>query len=233
VSPNFPPLMQGEAVVDRTPLAHGIARAKDGVDAGLIPWSYDGFSLSAALVLAPETPLEQALGAVLAVGNGFADAFGVAAPPELPLHLDWPGGFRVNGATCGGLRFAASTATADTIPDWLVIGFDLPFRRAEALEPGRMPDTTVLHEEGCGVLEPLPLLEAWARHALHWLNRMEGDGMAPIHRDWLGRAWARGETITRAGITGTFTGLDEWGGLLVTSDGRTRTVPLAAMLETP
>ena len=81
--------------------------------------------ISAAILLAPETALAQAISVSFAVSLGFNDALGALAPPEVGLHLVWPDGFRVNGALCGALRAVASTGETTTEPDWLVIGLSL------------------------------------------------------------------------------------------------------------
>ena len=68
-----------------------------------------GATLSAAVALAPECALEDAMAMVFATALGFSDALGALAPPEVAVHMVWPAGLRVNGARCGGLRAAAST----------------------------------------------------------------------------------------------------------------------------
>ncbi|MEO0362049.1 MAG: biotin/lipoate--protein ligase family protein, partial [Pseudomonadota bacterium] len=107
---SLPPLMRAEAApAGADPLHVAAARAEDGCDPGLILHNDGGERLSAALVLAPEAPLEDAMAMVFAASLGLSDAIGALGPPETAFHFVWPGGFRLNGAACGEARAAAST----------------------------------------------------------------------------------------------------------------------------
>jgi biotin-(acetyl-CoA carboxylase) ligase len=230
---DFPPLFDGRAVAG-DPYETAIAAAVSGCDAGLLLYRPSPQTIDAALVLAPEVPLSHAAAMVLVAGNGFADAFGALAPSEVAFHLDWPGGFRVEGARCGGLRAAVPTCSDGEIPGWLAIGLTAPVIRPHEGEPGENPGETDLYAEGIDVSSD-DLLSAWARHTLSWIARWEDDGMAPVHRDWAGRAWALGKlrTVdTPAGShAGIFQGLDERGGILLKSDTGSMLVPLTEMLD--
>ena len=233
-APSLPPLLSGEPA--DAPLATAVARAREGTDAGLVTYRMTEAHLSAALVLAPEAPLEDAMAMLLVAGNGFADAFGALAPSEIACQFDWPGGIRINGARCGALRAAASTRDPQAEPDWLVIALDLPFRGdTRSTEPGERPDETTLWEEGCAEIDPARMLESWSRHTLVWIHEWLDAGIGRIHRDWIGRAWALGKQMTLCvggeTLSGTFTGLDERGGLLLKDASGVRLVPLSAMLE--
>lgn len=233
----FPPLLRGQAApTGRTPFQAAIAAARAGTEAGLILHDLQPEHLAAAVVLAPEHPLEQAMGMVLVAANAFGDAFGNHAPPETPIHFEWPGTFRVNGARCGGLRVAADTRDPAAVPGWMVIGLDIPFMTVTAgLEPGETPDHTALWEEGCGDITPPALLGSWARHFLTWVHEWETDGMREVHKGWISRAHGLNAAaeVMLAGQThrGTFTGLDEGGALLLKTDTGTQALPLSRMLE--
>ncbi|MBD3679428.1 MAG: DUF4444 domain-containing protein [Rhodobacteraceae bacterium] len=232
--PSFPPLLSGEAT-DGDPFALAVARAKEGTDAGLITHRVRPDRLAAAVVLAPETPLRDALAMVLAAMNGFADAFGALSPSEVACQFVWPGGIRINGARCGSFRAAASTTNPANEPDWLVIGFEVPFFAEADAEPGDNPEETTLWDEGCSEIEPLRLLESWSRHLLVWIHEWEETGMSRLHEDWLGRAFTMGEdtAVTLGGRSheGTMLGLDEAGGLLLKTGTGTELVPLTEILE--
>ena len=232
-TPSFPPLFSGQAA--ENPFPEAIAAARSGTDAGLLTHRIRPDHLSAALVLAPECPLEDAMAMVLAAGNGFADAFGALAPSEIACQFDWPGEIRINGGRAGRIRASASSRETSAVPGWLVVGLDLRVFENAGAEPGATPDSTTLWDEGCSEIAPRDMLEAWARHTLFWIHEWLDTGIAKLHRDWLGRAFAKGEAamIRLPGdtLSGIFTGLDEKGGLLLTSDGTTRLIPLTAMLE--
>ena len=226
--PTFPPLLTGEeAPAGADPFDKAVAAALTGCDAGLLVWSRRADALSAAVVLAPECPLEQAIGISFAVSVGLVDALGALAPPEVAVHHVWPGAFKVNGADCGALRAAASTADPSVEPDWLVIGIEMPFLPTG--EGGEDPTRTCLFNEGCAEVTPQQLLESWSRHMLVWINRWLDEGLAPLHAAWRERAWEMGEALPDG--SGTFMGLDELGGMLVKSEDGTIGRPLTDLLE--
>ena len=229
--PVFPPLLRGEEVAaGEDPLARAAEVAAAGTDAGLIVWNASADQLAAAVILAPESPLREAMGAAFAVSVGVGDALGALGPPELAVHFEWPGTIRVNGARCGRLRAKASTADPDVEPDWLVIGVEMRFlpppEMADA--PGAAPEDTCLFEEGCGDIALLELLESWSRHMLVWLDRLESEGLAPIHSAWRERGWKLGEDL---GDGTVFAGLDELGGQFLRRGERTELRPLTDLLE--
>jgi biotin-(acetyl-CoA carboxylase) ligase len=228
-APTFPPLLRGEECVPGLdPFTKAVASAALGTDPGLICWSRDPSRFNAALVLAPEAPLERAAGIIFAVALGLGDALGALAPPEVAVHYVWPGGIKVNGADCGRLRAAAATDDPRAEPDWLVVGVEIPYLPEPGSIPGARPDQTCLAEEGCIDVTPLLLLESWSRHSLVWINRWLGDGFAPLHAAWRDRAWGIGEDLPGGG---TFVGLDELGGQLVKTSRSTELRPLTVMLE--
>ncbi|MEM7544668.1 MAG: DUF4444 domain-containing protein [Pseudomonadota bacterium] len=232
---SFPPLFRGEAAPDgMDPMAKAVSAAVLGCDPGLIVHNKGGDTLSAALVLTPEAALEDAMAMVFAASLGFSDALGALAPPEVAVHMDWPGGIRVNGARCGGLRASASTRDPAAEPDWLVIALDIHVSGISD-EPGAAPDRTVLYEEGCADVDPFRLLESWSRHTLVWINTWLDGGMARLHADWRARAYRMGEdvTFTMNGTvhSGIFVGIDERGGMLLRDGVETRLIPLSTMLE--
>lgn len=229
----FPPMMSGLEVtgpVDAFDTA--CAKAAMGCDAGLIVYNLRDNSLSAALVFAPEVPLSRAMSMLPTCGVGFQNALGALAPPEVAVHLEWGGGIQVNGARCGAFRVAASDNTVDATPDWLVVGFTLPLW-PEGDNPGETPDATALYAEGCVDVAAPRLLEAWARHALNWINRWEQDGPRALHDEWRGLAHGFGAPVQQGDQSGTFMGVDEdFGMLLRDEQGTTQLIPLTTLLET-
>ncbi len=234
--PQFPPLLSGvktQAGVD--PFEKAVADAQTGrAEIGHLYWSPDDDTLRAAIVFEPEIALAEAAPILFAVANGLNDCIGALAPPEVGLHHVWPGGVKVNGAFCGGLRVQVPSWEGAEAPDWMVIGLTLAIA-STADDPGRRPDVTALAEEGCGHLSRVRLLESWSRHTLVWVNRWEDDGYRPIFEAWLGRADGRGNTVTietqEGPVSGTFLGLDEHGGALLKTGQDMRTIPLLTMLQ--
>ena len=227
--PSFPPLLRGEETPPGTdPFAKAVASAALGTEPGLVVWARDESALRAALVLAPEAPLERAIGITFAVALGLGDALGALAPPEVAVHFVWPDTIKVNGGDCGRLRAAASTADPAAEPEWLVVGVHVAYLPPAEDDPGLTPERTCLVAEGCVDVTPVKLLESWSRHTLVWINRWLDDGFQPLHESWTSRAWALGETLPEGGA---FVGLDDLGGMLVRSGRTTELRPLTLMLE--
>ena len=228
--PQFPPLMQGLAVAGLDPFDKARAEAMRGCEAGLVLYDLAPNWLRAALVLTPEVPLGRAMAMLPVAELGMQNALGALAPPEVAVHLEWGGALRVNGARCGGFRADASGRDPGQVPDWLIVGFDLPLW-PESADTGHTPDETALYAEGCADIAAPDLLESWARHTLNWINRWEDEGVEPLHREWRGLLHALGEETELAGQRGVFVGIDEDLGALVRTGGATRLLPLTQLLE--
>lgn len=231
---SFPPLLRGARLdAGHDPFAEAVALARGGAgEPGTIHWADDLGRFSVAVTLAPEMPLERAMGAVMAAGLGLADALGALTPPETAVEFVWPGALRINGADCGGLRAAASTSEPGAEPDWLVIGAVVPLLPlAHEGEPGLNPDRTTLWDEGAGDVTAHALTEAWSRHFLAWLNSFLEDGLRPLHEAWRAKWVQRAGGVVTLPVPGTALGLDEAGGLLLKTGEGTRAFPLTLMLE--
>ncbi len=228
--PEFPPLLTGRAVAGEAPRDAALRAAADGADPGLVLYDPLSEDLHAAMVFAPEQPRAEAAVMLPLAGVALQNALGSIAPPEVGLHLGWDGAVHVNGAKAGRIGMIAPAGDASEVPDWLVVTLDLHFAmRSE--DGGATPGETSLHAEGCGDLTPMPLLESFARHLLHWLHDWEMDGLSALHREYSGLVWQLGEDVTLAGQTGHFLGLDERLGALVKADGTTHLLPLSLMME--
>lgn len=236
-TPVFPPLMKGLATGPADPFPIAVDQARRGVDAGLIAWSLTTERLRAALILAPETTLEPAMAGVIACEVGMQNALGALAPPETAVHLDWTGALRLNGGHAGGFHIAASTRAPAAQPDWVIAGVELTRTLPADLEPGDIPDRTALDQEGCGEIDMIDLIEAWARHTLLWLNMLdEPSGRSQLYREWKGLAWKYGETITLpldgSRSAGRFLGVDEnFGILFKVGETPPRLVPMTTLIE--
>lgn len=229
-TPVFPPLLRGEAVVGATdPFDRALALAALGCDGGTVVHNVQADRLRSALVFAPEVALQDAMVMLVVCGLGFQNALGALAPPEVAVHLGWDGAISVNGASCGGLRAAAASSDPGAVPDWLVIGLEVPVMLT-AVAPGMNPDVTSLYDEGCSEVDPLLLLESWARHTLVWLNRWDVEGTAPLHAEWLGLVQGVGDPVDQGGLKGTFLGVDDRFGMLIRDADTTHLLPLSHLL---
>ncbi len=234
--PVFPPLFSGQAVsggID--PFQKARIEAMKGCDAGLVVHHLGRNALQAAVVFTPEEPLAQGLTILPICAVGFQNALGALAPPEVAVHLEWAGGLRINGGACGRFRVAASTDDPEAVPDWVVVGLDLPLW-PETDDPGHAPDETTLYAEGCVDVDAITLLESWIKHTLVHINTWQDEGPAALHKEWRGLAHNIGEEIEMADRTGTFKtgtflGVDETFGLLLRDEETTHLIPLTHLLE--
>lgn len=228
---SFPPLFSGQEVTGPIdPFDKACVEAVKGCDAGLIVYNLGANLLRAAIVFAPDVPLREAMAMLPVCGVGFQNALGALAPPEVAVHLDWDGGLRINGASCGRMRVAASENDPDAEPLWLVVGLELPLW-PESDDPGDTPDQTTLYAEGCAEVDAQRLLESWVKHTLVGINTWADEGPAALHKEWRGLAHGVGEGIEMDGKSGTFLGVDEHFGLLIRDDATTHLIPLTYLLE--
>ena len=229
-SPTFPPLLTGMAVSGSVdPFATACTLAAQGCDGGTLVHNVQADRLRAALVFAPEVALADAMAMLPVCGIGFHNALGALAPPEVAVQLTWDGVIRINGARCGHLQVAAATTNPDQMPDWLVVGIDVAILQTQA-DPGKNPDVTALFDEGCADIDPLRLLESWARHTLVWVNRWSDEGNTGLHREWLGLVSGVGDPIERGGHSGRFLGVDDRFGVLIRDAATTHLVPMSTLL---
>lgn len=229
-TPQFPPLFTGEAVPKHTdPFEKAVSRAIAGIDSGTLFYSEDADTLRAALVLAPETALEEAIQVVYVAQVGLAESLGALAPPEVPVHFEWPDRIKVNGAVCGRVRYATDVTEAAAKPNWLVIGIEVSFI-PETDNPGANPHQTCLYEEGCGEVEPMALLESWSKHTLLWLTYFLDSGFEKVHNEWRPRCDTLGKEI-ESPAAGVFVGLDEKGRMLLRQGPMTETLSLISYAE--
>ena len=233
----FPPLFSG-VELDRgiDPFSKAVSMAELGCDSGTITFASDPHLMDAALVLAPEVPLADAMAMLPVCGVGFQNALGALAPPELSVHLGWGGDILVNGAKCGALRVRAQTPDPDTVPNWLVVSISVSLSRPDPhLDPPSLTSTT-LQDEGCGEMSGHDLLESWSKHTLVWINRWSDEGCRSLHAEWRSLAWQLREEVTvhwqDETLGGVFVGIDERFGMLLRTAEGTRLLPLPGLLET-
>lgn len=126
------------------------------------------------------------------------------------LTLKWPNDLLLNGAKCAGILSEASLAPSGAL-EWLALGFGVNLAHAPAL-----PDRAT-----AALPAPAPSPEEAAAALMasldHWRTIREREGFEPVLRAWMERGHAPGTPLSVSGpcgsLTGTFAGLDPWGGL--------------------
>jgi len=187
--PNMPPgytlrLCAGEA------FETACQAARDGAEDGFMLMVDRQDRCEAALVLRPLDPIQPALTLAYVGLLGLHDGFAALAPAETPASLGWPDRLLVNNACVGGVCVAhgplvEKEGMAD-VPDWLVIGIAVQMYGVDGDDdPGLELAYTNLHEEGCGEIAMPQLVESFARHLLHWLDRWQEDGFEQVRRAML------------------------------------------------
>lgn len=220
--PVFPPLLNGISVEPGTDTASVALAAVLAGDAGAgdLFWSQSEDRLNLAVVLEPDVPFPRAAQVLHVLAVAFGDAFGAIAPPEIAVHYRWPGDILVNGAKAGSVALEVPAGlAADDVPEWMVLSLDVAITLDLTVEnPGELPDSTTLHEEGAGEVTRTLLLESVSRHFLTWIDAWMNEGFKGVHQNWLGRAFGSDEDITvchaGASVSGRVTGMDEEGNLL-------------------
>ncbi|MEK9971792.1 MAG: biotin/lipoate--protein ligase family protein [Ferrovibrio sp.] len=161
--------------------------ARDGAEDGFMLMVDRQDRCEAALVLRPLDPLQPSLTLAYVGLLGLHDGLAAVAPAETPAGIGWPDRLMVNAACAGGIQvetgpLVEKEGMAD-VPDWLVLGIAVQMTGTEDDDmPGMDLAYTNLREEGCGAVSVPQLIESFARHLLHWLDRWQEEGFEPVRR---------------------------------------------------
>src|SRR5262245_40317561 len=117
-----------------------------------------------AVVLEPDEPLRTARRAFYAGMAALADALAAHAPPEKPIACVWPDAITVDTGLVGGGQLAWADGAEDEPPQWLVFGGMIRTVSMGESEPGLMPLSAALEEEGFSDINSGALVESFSRH---------------------------------------------------------------------
>jgi len=184
--PNFPPGFEARLCLD-DPFIAAQAAGREGAPDGLLLWQDQADRLDAALLLRPIDPLGPSLTLAYTGMLGLIDGLAAVAPPETPVTYAWPDRLLVNEACVGGIRLAwgppVEREGVQDAPDWVVLGIGVALSGAVSPDdPGHDLAYTDLAEEGAGNITAAMLLESFAHHFLHWLDRWQEEGLAGLSR---------------------------------------------------
>ena len=235
--PKLPPLYDlVEVAADADSRAAAVALARGGAGPATLVWSPRRDRLDAAVVLAPDCPLGEAVVAHTAAVVALGDAIGSLVPAGVDARFEWPGRVLANAGAVAGVTLDAAASADVSLPvEWLVVAVDVAVTDATDDIPVQVDLTrTTLRAEGCQDIAPGDVLASFARYFMSWINRFEADGFAPVRAGYLHRWAERGKTVTlRIGDTevrGTFEDITEDGALVVLEGEGRREITLAAAL---
>lgn len=175
-----------------------------------------------AVVLEPEEPLATARHAHYLGMSAVADALASHCPPEMGIGFRWPDAIIFDGGLIGGGRLLAPDGAAeDEVPAWLVFGamVRISARLDFEAEPARR--SVAMDETGFDTLDPVDLIESFARHLMLGVSAWQASAAATVSRRWLERIEP---------ITGQRHAIAANGDLLVVRDGIERRRSLAGEL---
>jgi len=134
-----------------------------------------------AVVLEPDSPLQDARRAFLAGMVSISEALAAHCPPERSVLIGWPGEILFDKSRLGGMRLAVAPGAAETdVPDWLVLGVELIADRNHLAMPGDRPGSVSLSEEEFA--DPPAVLESFASYLMLNFDRWKHEGFAAIAR---------------------------------------------------
>jgi hypothetical protein len=205
--------------------AHAVAIAADAGAGTLV--HVGRFDLAEfAVVLEPDEPLATARRAFYAGMVALGGALAAHAPPEKPVHFDWPDTIRVDGGIVGGGRLGwPAGAREDEPPAWLVFGAMIRTVSMGEYAPGLVPLGTALENEGFGS-DSGGIAESFARHLMLAADTWRERGFEAIADAYLARLPEAPGSVRR---------LDQHGNYLVHSlaEPKARRCALAEQLRVP
>jgi hypothetical protein len=174
--------------------------------AGKLVWARRFQLAEFAVVLEPAEPLAEARLVLFAAMNALADTLAIYCPPEKPVGFSWPDMIMFDIGILGGGRLAwPQGCREDETPDWMVFGAMLRTAGHFRTEPGEWKRGVALAEEGIWDVDPVDIVEGFARHFMsalynwtelgprhelaRWRERLQQSAGLPASLDESGNLW--------------------------------------------
>jgi hypothetical protein len=235
---NVPPIFRLHELAPHEDAAEQArAKAAAGADPASLYWCARPDRLSCALVLAPEQKLGEAAQMLFIGQLGLGDALSSSLPPLMVVGFGLPDEILLDRSVLGRVQlFGPKGLDEGALPDWLVLAAEVAVSGAPAdNSAGGKPVETTLEKDDCGDVTAARLLGAFARHLLSWIDRWQRDGFAPVRTAWLHRGHQPGRALALplAGgtIDGTFSDLNEDGGIVIETTAGQEVVPAWRLLR--
>lgn len=186
-------------------------------------WLSPAGNLYCSLVVRPDRPAAEAVQLGFVAGLAVAEAAEALLPDERIVSCKWPNDVLVGGRKVAGVLLDASSAK-DGRCEWVVIGMGINVRWHPGPGEAEFPATSLVAEGAAG-LDPARLLEVLAPRLRDGLRRWREQGFAPVRQEWLRRAFGLHQEMTvrlhDRLLSGTFSGLDPLGAMMLTAAGQT------------
>jgi BirA family biotin operon repressor/biotin-[acetyl-CoA-carboxylase] ligase len=174
-----------------------------------------GSSLLFSLILRPELPPARAPELTLTAAVALAEVLSGAG---FEARIKWPNDVLIRGRKVAGLLTELSAEAGKVRFAILGVGLNVNLERSELPPEVAETATSLRAERG----EPVPrlfLLAAMLAALEGWLDRLQGEGFAPVRQAWKERSATLGARVTveEGGerVVGTAVDLDEAGALMV------------------
>ena len=178
-------------------------------------WVSEPGNLYCSVLLRPDRPAAEAMQISFVAATAVADALSDIVPESVAVECKWPNDTLVDGRKVAGILLESS-ARNGVAPDWLVVGVGINVSHHPA--NAEFPATS-LKGAGCGDLDVAGVLTSFVRHVDRWFGQWSVEGFLPVREAWLRRVRGIGAPLTvrleRETITGTFSGIDAQGALIV------------------
>lgn len=220
--------------------AHAERLAEAGADEGTLVWTKaqrEGIgcngrywmsgnrNLHCSIILRPDADLTSCCQLGLLASICAALALSGQAEPMGELRYGWPNDVLLNRGKIAGITLSGAVSGARV--DWLVIAlnvnvYDRPESKGLA--------ASSMRSEGFRSHDRVPVLEAYSRLFLSWVNRWSDEGIEPVVREWSFRGHQKGDPVTlNIGgnvVSGTFQCMTPDGGIMLATVSGTEKVGL-------
>jgi hypothetical protein len=156
--------------------------------AGKLVWARRFQLAEFAVVLEPAEPLAKARLVFFAAMNALADMLAVHCPPEKSVAFSWPDMIMLDIGILGGGRLTWNSGCGeDETPDWMIFGAMLRTAGHFRTEPGEWKRGVALAEEGIWDVDPVDIVEGFARHFMSSLYNLAEFGARHEMSRWMDR----------------------------------------------
>ncbi len=183
-------------------------------------WISPGGNLYCSIILRPACPLAIAAQLSLVTAVAVADAVARWLPEGPTPQVKWPNDVLVGGAKIAGILLESSPGMDGRL-DWVVVGAGINIAGFPA--ETEFPATALMGRVGGALPEVEAVLTGLLSVFSRWYQAWVRGGFDPIREAWLERAAGLGGPVTvrldDRSFSGTLTGLDADGALLLAPDG--------------